>query len=292
MIYDGKIVFSSLCPLFFGQAEKTVELRWLPRAFQYVQTFAPSDTVHIQFKYADTGKVATLNVHDFNTERILKTVNFTESQLGAFHVYDAWMQLTGVEGGVFFTIQSDTGYIIANTITGTYEDVQMGIIDITDSNDTIALIYYDSENRLGVKFGTYSAENTFTYRVAGGIIPSGYTPINELNIFRDQNQNPSLTYAMPSATDRLVLGNDYGLPWYVIECLNHIFSCDVVTIKGQQWVATEVLKKAGEYMGAQIMEVPIGKKTNNHQQNIAGDIYITNRYGYKITTNNNQNYIL
>ena len=37
----------------------------------------------------------------------------------------------------------------------------------------------------------------------------------------------------------------------------------------------------------------MGKKTNRMSQNIgSGDIFITDRYGYKITTSNNENFIL
>ena len=168
--------------------------------------------VHVQFQYLETGRTLTFNVHDWDTERILKTFTCIETNMSGTYIYDGWLKMTGISGGVYFTVQSETSYTIANTITGSYDEYQMGIIDITNSLHTIGIQYYDSENRFGTRFGDYSAENTFTFRVDGGFIPSGFTPKNDMSVFYDQNQSPSLTYSMPNATHRLVLGNDNGLP--------------------------------------------------------------------------------
>ena len=293
MIYDSKIKFMDTCPLFFGQGYIANEMQMMPNAYRYVQTYAPADTVHVQFQYLETGRTLTFNVHDWDTERILKTFTCIETNMSGTYIYDGWLKMTGISGGVYFTVQSETSYTIANTITGSYDEYQMGIIDITNSLHTIGIQYYDSENRFGTRFGAYSAENTFTFRVDGGFIPSGFTPKNDMSVFYDQNQSPSLTYSMPNATHRLVLGNDNGLPWYMVNLINTILGCDVTVIRGQQWVATEVLKQTAIINNKQVVEVPMGKKTNRMSQNIgSGDIFITDRYGYKITTSNNENFIL
>lgn len=293
MIYDPKIKFMDTCPLFFGQGQIANEMQMLPNAYRYVQTYAPADTVHVQFQYLQTGRTLTFNVHDWGTERILKTFTCIETNMSGTYVYDGWLKMTGISGGVYFTVQSETSYTIANTITGSYDEYKMGIIDIADSLHTIGIEYYDSENRFGTRFGDYSAENTFTFRVDGGFIPSGFTPKNDMSVFYDQNQSPSLTYSMPNATHRLVLGNDNGLPWYIVNLINTILGCDVTVIRDQQWVATEVLKQTAIINNKQVVEVPMGKKTNRLSQNIgSGNIYITDRYGYKITTSNNEHFIL
>lgn len=97
---------------------------------------------------------------------------------------------------------------------------------------SILLTYKHSENDFGVAFET-GVE--FRFRVHGGF--KEFQPQSERVVFIDQPNNIVQLSSKSFHTEKLIIGNAYGVPKWVIDKVNQFFDCDSVLVDGKQWVA-------------------------------------------------------
>lgn len=91
--------------------------------------------------------------------------------------------------------------------------------------DTILLKYRNSYNKFGIIFDT---DIVFYTRVEGTI--RNYEPKSNDEIYNDQVMNASKLFSIPYNIFTLFIGGDLGIPDYMIDLVNRIFSCDMIKI--------------------------------------------------------------
>ncbi|MDF2189280.1 hypothetical protein [Paraflavitalea sp. CAU 1676] len=101
---------------------------------------------------------------------------------------------------------------------------------------SILLEYWHDENDLEVVWETGIKMN---FRVQGGFPPEKYKPGSNRTVFIDQPNNITQLSARSFSVWKLLLGDSFGLPQWVIERINEIFNCSTVLIDGKQFVASE-----------------------------------------------------
>lgn len=77
------------------------------------------------------------------------------------------------------------------------------------------------------------------FRVHGGFPPEKYKPGSNRTVFIDQPNNITQLAARSFSIWKLLLGDSFGLPQWVIEKINQIFLCSEVYIDGKQFVAND-----------------------------------------------------
>lgn len=110
--------------------------------------------------------------------------------------------------------------------------LQSNIQDIcTRHKHSLLLEYYNYRYHEGVVFETGIK---FQFQVEGS---NKYkTPASQGEDFEDQTLDEFLLDAIPYRIYELIIGDGYGVPPYVIDIVNYIFSCSNVNIDGRQFV--------------------------------------------------------
>lgn len=281
MVYSPNIVFPILSPLYFADPIKDTELTQYPKAFRYVQKWHSTDTVHIPFWFntEETGdEEFYLKCIDAVTKRVLYTSALAVEgglYIDGFAFYNVYASLAGIEGVVYFEIYD-------NRTATTLADSNFCEVGLT--TDTILITYWNSKTDFDINFGTYSNLTNYTLRIEGGFIPNGVTPRSDRSVFTDQNQQDTLSYCMPYSEFMLTLGDSFGIPWYMGELLNFIFSCDVTILRNTQYQRTDAdFEKKDTGNMTSVYTIPLKTKQNRFSQNTSGAIYITDKNGVYIT---------
>lgn len=146
--------------------------------------------------------------------------------------------------------------------------------EIGNHTDTVYFMYGNTTNNFETVFGDFDY-NTFTFRVEGGFIPDGFTPKVDISLFTNQNQEDTLTYAMPYSTHTLCIGDNMGVPWWILEKVNSIFCCDIVLTNLIQYTRTGDIDIEWTENKTGIGKLELKPVTNRMTQNVDGDIIIT-----------------
>lgn len=101
---------------------------------------------------------------------------------------------------------------------------------------SILFEYKHNENDHDVVFETGIQ---MCFRVYGGFPPEQYKPGSNRTVFVDQPNNMVQLNGRSFAVWKLLLGDSFGLPQWVIERINQIFLCSEVLIDGKQFVAND-----------------------------------------------------
>jgi len=102
--------------------------------------------------------------------------------------------------------------------------------------DSILFEYKHNENDFDVVWETGIQ---MCFRVKGGFPPEKYKPGSNRTVFIDQPNNITQLGARSFSIWKLLLGDSFGLPQWVIERINQIFLCSEVLIDGLQFVAND-----------------------------------------------------
>lgn len=283
MIYNSDIIIPALCPLQFKDVASAADQLHYPQAFTYVQKYGRTDTIHVQvgFNADPTSRSVTIRVFDaFTDAPILSgstaiTYTATPAQLSTGNWYMdfqiACSAFTGIQA-VYFTI-SDTSGLLCDSWP-----IELGTWD-----DTVLITYHNSRNDYQTVFGTYSSTTAFSIRVEGGFVPDGDEDISEIEEFVNQMGEKRISYSMPQATERLVLGDSNGLPKWLRLKLMAIFCCDMIQIGQMQYSRSGgwSMETTGQKM--RIMSIDLTTYINRMTQTITGGILITNEDDNSIT---------
>jgi len=285
MRYSSKIIFPMLCPIRFEAVELLTELAYYSKAFTYLQKWTTAKDVHVQLFHENTAKTLTLRQKYITGE--VRDVTFTETVMSTgIYCYDAILE--PLQDGVCKFEIWDNTTLLANSILGTDENGnEFGFHQVGTFKNLVTLDYWNSSNDFNTRFDTFEAANVFTFCVEGGFIPSRLEPKNDMKIFTDSVQQDTIGYSNPSSVRTLYLGDAKGIPPFLVEFINFVFSCDVTLLNNTQWQATEAISVEDAPNYRQYVTVPMKRKTNIYTQNYGGTVYITDRYGNVITGFNN-----
>jgi hypothetical protein len=142
-------------------------------------------------------------------------------------VYEAAVALDDFNEGVYqFKILS------GSPVLETYVSEWFSLKELHE--ETVLLEYTHDENDHDVIFETGIV---FGFRVHGALWE--YQPGADRTIFIDQPRNAVQLAGKSFSTEKLFIGDQYGVPNYMIEKINNIFLCSQVLIDGKQWVGNE-----------------------------------------------------
>lgn len=170
-----------------------------------------------------------LTVHVASTNRILQTIYFSEIPTliadDEFKIFELEIQFAQIGTGEFYFKLSDGS--------------RSGVISVMENHkDTILIKYRNSKNGLGVVFDTGIL---FQMRIDAFI--RNFSPKSDDEIYNDQLRNSTKLYSLPYNVFTFFAGNSKGLPDYILDTINIIFSCDMIKlndrwfekVEGSEW---------------------------------------------------------
>ena len=111
-------------------------------------------------------------------------------------------------------------------------------------DNTVLIACSHDENDFDFKFidSVYNVTRTIIQRVEGGFKSDGQLPGGKYTMYQDLQFKPVILNAVPYNTYRLTVGNNIGVPNWVIDKLNRIFSCSSVKIDNVEYTRAEGAK--------------------------------------------------
>lgn len=145
-------------------------------------------------------------------------------------VYEANIALnTYPEGIYYFLLKS------GDPVLKTMESEKFYLKSLHEN--TVLLQYKHSENDFDTVFETGVQ---FNFRTFGGLVE--YQPGADRTVFIDQPRNLIQLSGKSFSTGKLLIGEQYGVPNWVVQRINQIFLCSEVLIDGKQYVGNEGAK--------------------------------------------------
>jgi hypothetical protein len=194
----------------------------------YCQKFETSDTITFQFVTYNpaTSRTAVLKpVSGIGTEYTF-SINWS-AYLGGIYYYQFSKLLDVVVEG-FYVIK----FIFAvggGSPTVYYSEP----IEIKATHDNTVLIKYaHDQNDYGMRFISSAGleVSLLQLRVEGGFLQTDFKPGSKDVSFVNQNYDVTLVNSIPFSTQKLTIGNGCGVPNWMADKINRIFSCANVEI--------------------------------------------------------------
>ena len=282
MIYNDSLIISDMCPLHFKAQAQGTEDTYYPMAFNYVQKYGQTDTIHVQIQFTSdpADRHVVLNAMDYLKEckvfdgatALVYAATYVE--LSAGHWYgDYYIDCTKLSGLTYFTITEDSG-LMADSLP----------IDVGYHPDTVKLDAHNTRNEKNTVFGTFQYDHVFMIRLEGGFKPNDFELSTEDTVFTNQFEEDTLTHSLPFIIKYLTIGDSYGLPSWMCEKINMYLSCDTVLVDNIQMNRTGKIERSDAVDLKSILRVGMKTATNRMTQTMVGSIVITNEEMNAITT--------
>jgi hypothetical protein len=182
--------------------------------FQIISNYAP----HQLELYDCQGN----QIDVFNFDYVVTSIDVTGQK-----VYEATIALNGYDEGVYrFIINS------GSPVLETYESSFFYLKQLHEG--TLLLETTHDENDYDTVF-----ENGFVakLRIHGEV--GDYLPGSERTLFIDQPNNITQLKGGTFSVESLIIGDQYGVPDYMIEKINQHFQCKTVLVDGKQYVGNQ-----------------------------------------------------
>jgi hypothetical protein len=270
---DSRLIIPKTCPLYFGAFQLTTEKTMYPNKFRYIQKFDTNDTIHVQIRFtSDQPENEGLHIKAYGLNDVfIDDYSFTWTTLGTYKYGDAYIPCTSFSGYTYFQIH-DSSTTFLTPLAESWP------VEVGTWPDSVAIIYFNTENDFETFFGTFSATSVFMIRVEGGFPPDGFTPKWDFENFTDQLSQDTLSYSLPYGVHTLYLGDSNGLSWFIIDKLNYIFSLDTIYLNGTQWVRNSEITIENA-----VAKIDMKQKNNNMLQSSGGLVGIMDEEGQLIT---------
>ncbi|HTE08110.1 MAG TPA: hypothetical protein VK628_05070 [Flavitalea sp.] len=191
----------------------------------YCQKWTVHDVINLQFE-ANAAPIQ-IDIRDCSGTSV-NAVNAVQRRknkyIDNYSVYEATLPLTGIApGNYYLTLKVQNTELFS-------EPFQV----FATLPNSVLIEYNNSRYKGDVVFETGIR---FSFRVEALI--TEFSPGNERVAYRDQRLNPTILSSRPFRSWNLVVGFNYGVPDWVGEMINHIFSCDNVAIDGVTYSVLE-----------------------------------------------------
>lgn len=191
----------------------------------YSQKYNLSDVTYLQV-LSDEDEVPIMKARDVYTNKVIKTYvfnhvaeNITVNE--TFKVYEVEIVFNDIGVRDFYLEFNDSQKSTSITVS-------------INHKDTVMLKYRNSRNDFGIVF---DSEVVFYTRVEGSI--RDYTPRSDDEIYNDQIRNSTKLYSLPYSVFTFYAGVSIGLPDFMLDQVNRIFSCDMIKIDDHWFEKTE-----------------------------------------------------
>lgn len=214
------ISFPRLNPLTFKEEYK---FPYENHTESFVQEFDKSDPIVFQLSHNT----------DFNTDEIeAYLIDYNGGIIAPFEKItiqlDAFIQQVIFRGS--FDVEEGFYRIFINA--GSKFSCYSNTIYIHDTENTLLLQYRCKENKFDCLFKSTRGAESFYLRIPGGIKTSGYSFKSDDIEFIDQNRKVTLLSSIPYTIRKYIFGGSMGIPLWLADKLNRIFSCDEIEIDG------------------------------------------------------------
>ena len=273
MIYTADLVIPIHCPLQFKAVAYGTEETHYPRAFNYLQKYGLTDTIHVQLHFATnpTSRTVKINAMDFAKDcpmwdgATALTYSATYTQLANGDWYgDYSIDCSKLSGVVYFTITETAGLMAASWP-----------VEIGSTADTVLITVHNSRNDFNTVFGAYQASNTFQIRVEGGFKPDDFDLPSDSEMFTNQWQEDDLTYSMPYDLEYITLGDANGLPRWMCQKIGYYLACDKVLFDNIQRTKVGEIEMSDGVDMKKVLRIGTKPATNRMTQTLSGVIEIT-----------------
>lgn len=207
----------------------------------YCQKYCFGDNPGLQFitHYTGLWSGASIYLVDINNTTIDQWYLFnTESAYGGT-IYRWFSGFGTYTEGVYFLrvkLANDTGALCSF--------LSEPILLAATHENTVKIIYKHDLNDFDCLFfvlgGTYYPG--FMMRIEGGVKLDGVSPGGNYTMFQNLDLNPVMLNSTPNTVFRFTFGNNQGIPNYLADKLNRIFSLSTVTIDGVGYARAEGAK--------------------------------------------------
>jgi hypothetical protein len=144
--------------------------------------------------------------------------------LTGYYAYEANISLAALDYGVYY---------LQMTLGGTTAMISEPF-EVGDGEGTLLFEYNNS-----VFHGDILFETGIMLRFRVEAVLQNFDPSNERTSYRDQRLNPTVLKSVPFRSWELRVGKDFGVPDWVADKLNWIFSCDNVLIDGKPYAVLD-----------------------------------------------------
>lgn len=187
-------------------------------------------TVHdnVRFQFESNFAAIQLNVIDCN-EQVIVTHNAVQRKINKFipgyYVYEINFSMGSLTPGVYW---------FQLVLGGTKKMISEPQEVAEELPNTMLFEYFNSRFHGDVLFET---NIRFSFRVE--MLMRKFEPGTESTMYRDQRLNPTVLTSTPFRSWELYIGRKSGVPDWVAERINWIFSCDNVLIDGKPYAVLD-----------------------------------------------------
>lgn len=197
---------------------------------KYAQIFGKNDEITIQLS-RPADKEVEVSLINLNT--------------GETTVITGYSQLieddTNILNYSFSTKEIGCFQLLIKQLTPREKEISSAYFQVkeySELRDTILFTYSNNKNIFDTLFvgETYTF---FNYRIKGGFLPSGISFKADTENFKDQSYSPVQLSAFPYKTKSLTVGDALGVPYWVAEKINLIFSLTDILINAVPHVRSD-----------------------------------------------------
>jgi hypothetical protein len=196
----------------------------------YIQTFAPSDQIMLQFIGVTGDAPPTTRVIDAYDDSVLYTIEWSLWQMNPNDLL-YFAVITGLSCGHYYI-----------TIDGIGTSEPFKVTDYEPELNQTTLIQYamkDNKQRDDAVFLIDNMPTFFDFRVPGGFKDGGWQFSVENEQFVTEDANIVELYGMESTAKTFTMGEGDGVPIWFAELLNRLLTCHYVYFDGERYARKE-----------------------------------------------------
>lgn len=201
----------------------------------YYYDLNPFDCYSQKFERTDETRLQILSEEENVTVSLIRKDNnqlvnqFSASKIGTvkdtdLSIFQADLSFDFLEGLHYFKVSDGQDELFSELISIKKEHKK-----------TIWIEYANSTDHEGFKFN--QEDGLVGFRVEGTV--QEFQPDSDDNIYSDANVRAETLKSTPFRTFNLYIGNKQGVPDYILDIVNRIFTCDNTFINGRKFNKTE-----------------------------------------------------
>lgn len=202
---------------FFGADEQSICGK------DFVQVYCTSDIIMIELIHDHNETVPGLELYECATDELVSRLKWKPYKVNDDKICSI-VELTGMEEGVF-------RFRIGSLESG---PVRIRGDDETDGTVLLQYAYKDNRMREDVVSRFFGMLRYFEFRLQGGFKDNGWTFHVDNEQFLSQSSDPVELSATDYTDKVLTIGSSSGVPAWVAELVNIIFSCPAVFVDGER----------------------------------------------------------
>jgi hypothetical protein len=214
------------------------QIKSFEQQIQYYQKWVYGDVIYLQVLSNFAPVVIELLDCSGNS---LNTFSFTVKSTSlvnpGYTVYECSIPVPTIDEGVYYFLLKVGSYSSVPEESTLEQFISEPQYFSADAENTILFQYKNSYNRFDVIFETGINFGFRCDAVIGAIDPQ-----SKDTVWEDQPLNLRTITSTPYRHFKLTIGNSYGVPDWVVDKVNRLFSCDTVLIDGRQYTKAEGAK--------------------------------------------------